>query len=388
MRFASPTLLLALGAAATTAACGEAAIEMRLELPTEAQTSGFSASCITAVEVFVLGTDRGIPPKDPSDPGQPADDLYECLEISDVASYRDVRREIAGRFSLALPASGLAGVDVRGSTGSCNKVLSPGDPIFYASARYKGGDSLVLPMMPNLSCDQTRRERVRPVDLLALTRTRLCPGPLPDTINGGVDSGTIHPFALSEAVFDAGDTIGAMVGNVASLPLYVTNAESSCVALVYGDKDKVMTTASCVRRGLGVCTDPKENLTELPIIDGNLAFQAATVATIDQYGGWVIGGVWGFDANGNKVPLAGATIAPAPTADAEKAKIVYAELPADLAHPREVAGATKTDASGLFIAYVGRPMDFVVSAFGYRDETVRMGSPGGPSTALILLTKR
>jgi hypothetical protein len=342
-------------------------------------------SCVTAVEVSARGTDRGRLPEGPSDPGQPADDIDDCIEISDVHSYAEVRREIAGRFALALPVSGLAGVDVRGSTGTCKKDNAPGDPIFYASARYKGGDELVLPVVPSLSCAGKRPEAVRPVDLLALTRTGQCPALLPDNL-GGVDAGTIHPLALAEAIFDPGDDIGTMVGNVASLPLYVTTTEPSCIALAYGDNGGAMTTASCVRRAPGVCTTG--NQIELPIIDGNIAFQAASVATIDQYGGWVIGGVWGTDATGTKIKLAGATIKPARTTDSERAKIVYADYPTGAASPRELAGATSTNATGLFFAYVGRPIDFIVSAPGYRDETVRMGSPNEPSTALILLTKR
>jgi hypothetical protein len=147
-----------------------------------------------------------------------------------------------------------------------------------------------------------------------------------------------------------------------------------------------MTTAACARRGNGVCTTAAGQI-ELPIIDGNVAYQAANVDALDQYGGWVIGGVWGTDAAGAKVKLAGATVKPAKPADADRIKIVYADYPAGAASPRELAGATSTNATGLFIVYVGRPIDFVVSAPGYRDETLRMGSPDEPSTALILLSR-
>ncbi|HWO19022.1 MAG TPA: hypothetical protein VNO30_09600 [Kofleriaceae bacterium] len=371
--------------AAAAAACGDPAIEMRLALPAADQISGFDVSCIGAVEVIVRGTDRGRFPEGPNDPGQPADDLDDCIEISDVHSYAEVRRAIAGRFSLALPASGLAGVDVRGSTGTCKKDLAPGDPIFYASAPYEGGDELVLPVTPNLSCAGKRAESVRPVDLLALTRTGQCPALLADNL-GGVGAGTIHPTALGEAFYDFGDDYSPMVSNVASLPVYVVTSAPSCIALVYSENTSAMTTVSCARRAPGICNTG--NQIELPIIDYNVAFQAATVASIDQYGGWVIGGVWGTDAAGAKIKLSGATIRPANAADADRAKIVYADYPTGAAGPRELAGATATNATGLFIAYVGSPIDFVISAAGYRDETVRMGSANEPGTALILMTKR
>jgi hypothetical protein len=382
MRSVPPALLLAVGAAAAAAACGDPAIEMRLELPPADQASGFDVSCVGAVEVIVRGTDRGRLPEGPNDPGQPADDLDDCIEVSDVHSYSEIRRAIAGRFSLALPESGLVGVDVRGSTGTCKKDLAPGDPIFYASAPYRAGDELVLPMIPNLSCAAKSPKSVRLVDLLALTRSGAsqCATVLP--ASGTVYGGTIHPAAVSAAEFDPTDDFGAVKTNLTSLLLFMKTSEPSCLALAYGENGP-MTTASCERRTAGVCATGEQ--IELPIIDGNTAFQAATVASIDQYGGWVIGGVWGTDATGVKVPLAGATVKLAPGTDAERAKVGYLS---DANNPREVAGAAATNATGLFIAYVGSPVDFVISAPGYRDETVRMGSPNEPATALILMTKR
>jgi hypothetical protein len=373
--------------AAVAAACSDPAIEMHLELPPADVASGFDVSCIGAVEVYVRGSDRGRPGTSEADPGQPPDDLDECITIEPVHSFSELRSAIAGRFELALPASGLAGVDVRGSTGTCKKDVAPGDSIFYGAAKYEGGDSLAIPMTPNLSCGGKRPETVRPVDMLALTRTIQCPANLPDGA-GTVYSGTIHPVALESSIFDSNDDLGSLVGNVASLPLYVTASNASCVALAYGGNTGAMTTASCVRRGIGVCTVPGQNQIELPFIDGNVAYQAATVASIDQYGGWVIGGVWGVETTTTRVRLAGATVRPANAADADKLKVVYADYPAGAASPRELAGATATNATGLFIVYVGRPVDVIVSAPGYADETVRIGSPNEPSTALIVLSKR
>ena len=370
--------------AALCAGCGDPVIEMRLELPPADIASSFDVSCIGAVEVFVLGTDRGRLPTSDTDPGQPADDLDQCIAIDSVHSYSELRRTISGRFELDLPESGLAGVDVRGSTGTCKKDLAPGDTMFYARAAYEGGDSLALPITPNLTCGGKRTEAVRPVDLLALTRTGLCPALLPDNV-GSVYSGSIHALALLPAIFDENDDIGAMLGNVATLPLYVTSADETCVGLAYGENTGAMTTASCVRRGAGVCSTATQ--IELPILDYNLAYQAANVATANQYGGWVIGGVWGPDTAGTKVRLAGATLRAAKPADAERLKVVYADYPTGAAGPRELPAATATNGTGLFIAYVGAPVDVIASAPGYADQTVRLASPNEPSTALILLKR-
>lgn len=394
VRVASPrrTARAALGAvaavAALAAACGDdPAIEMRLQLPDSSATSGFDVSCIGAVEVYVRGTDRGRLGTSEADPGQPPDDLDDCITIDSVHSFSELRSAIAGRFELALPASGLAGVDVRASTGTCKKDVAPGDSIVYGAAKYAGGGSLTIPLTPNLSCGGKRPETVRPVDMLALTRNIQCPANLPDGA-GTVYSGTIHPVALVSSIFDSNDDIGSLGTNLASLPLYVTAGADSCVAIAYGGNTGAMTTASCARRGTGVCTVPGQNQIELPIIDGSVAFQAATAALIDQYGGWVIGGVWGVETTTTRIRLPGATLRPANAADADKLKIVYADLPTGAASPKELAGATATNATGLFIAYVGRPLDVIVSAPGYADETVRIGSPNEPSTALIVLSKR
>lgn len=360
-------------------ACAEPAIEMRLELPPADKLDRFNVSCVGAVEVFVRGTDRGTP-----DGMRDPDDEYACLTVEGVDSYAAVRRAIAGRFDVAIPGSGLAGVDVRGSTGTCNKDNAPGDTIFYATAAYDGGDSLVLPMSPNLSCNVKRNETVRPVDLLALTRTRMCP-PSPADNTGGVDSATIHPTALRDSVLDFNNDFAGLVGGVATLPVYLSTDDPGCIALAYGDMTNTMTAANCARRGNGVCSAVGQ--IELPIISYTAGYQAITVASADQYGGWVIGGVWGIDATNAKVPLPGATVQPAKPADASRVKVVYADLPATASSPVELPAATATNSTGLFIAYVGRPADFIVSAPGYRPETVRLGSPGEPSTALVLLAR-
>lgn len=369
---------------AALAACAEPAIDMSLQLPSMERAAGYNLSCIGAVQVFIRGNDRGGGSED--SPGRPADDSYDCVEVEGIDSFAKLRQTIAGRFSLAIPGSGILGVDVRASTGTCKKDNAPGDTITYGLAQYRGGEQLVIPLVPNLSCNATRMESVRPVDLLALTRGGVCPGPISDAVMGGVESATIHPTAFAESFIDYNNDFASVIGGVASLPLYLTTDEDSCIAINYWDKDEAYTTDSCVRRSQGVCSAAGQ--IEVPIVTYDVAYQAVNAQYVDDYGGFVIGGVWGTDAVGTKVRLTGATVRPAKPADAERTKIVYAEYPAGAPAPKEIAGAAATNATGLFIVYVGQPRDFIVSASGYRDETVRMGSPDEPSTALILMTKR
>ena len=376
----SASLLLVLGAAAS--ACAEPAIEMRLELPPPARADLFDVSCVGAIEVIARGNERGALPTGPNDPGRPADDVADCVTIQGATSFAQIRSAIAGRFELALPESGLAGVELRGSTGTCNKDVGPGDTIFHGAAAYEGGD-LVIPMTPNLSCNATRTEVVRPVDLLALTTTGACPAAVPDAARGEVASATIHGTLLSRAVLDYNQDYARVIGGVASLPLYTGSADASCVALEYYDNADIMTAASCVRRGTGVCAAAGQ--LELPIIDWDIAQASPELALIDQYGGALIGAVWGTDATSAKIKLAGATVRPA---NSSKAKVVYADYAAGATRLTSLPAAAATSASGLFIAYVGEPVDFVISAPGYRDETIRMGSPDAPATALVMMTKR
>jgi hypothetical protein len=213
-------------------------------------------------------------------------------------------------------------------------------------------------------------------------RTGTCPAPLADSLSGGVDSATIHG-ALMGPYLDFNNDFAAMIGGVSSLPIYPTADIASCVALVYSERNGVRTTASCARRGTGVCATAGQ--LELPVIDGNIAYQSADLALVEKHGGWVIGSVWGTDAANAKVKLAGATITPASSG---KAKVVYADYTAGAARLTSLPAATATSASGLFIAYAGEPVDFVISAPGYRDETIRMASPNEPSTALVMMSKR
>jgi hypothetical protein len=377
MRASGAALVLALAAAA--AGCAEPVIEMRLELPPSDKADRFNVSCVGAVQVIVRGNDRGLPFMGPNDPGSSADDRGSCITVQNPASWAALRSSIAGKFRFDLPESGLAGVEIRGATGTCKEEGATGDTIFYGSAEYDGG-TIEIPMTPNLSCSAARTEVVRPVDLLALTRNGTCL-PVVNEVLGGVDSATIHG-ALFGTLLDFNSDFAGTVDGVSSLRLYVTSDEASCVALAYGD-NLYRTTASCVRRGTGVCSSAGQ--IELPIINGNFAVQSADDALIEKYGGWVIGAVWGTDANGAKIKLTGAKVTPL---DATKAKVVYADLPAGAAKLTSLPAATATNASGLFIAYVGEPVDFVISATGYKDETVRMASPDEPSTALVMMTKR
>ena len=367
---------LALGASA----CAEPVVETRLLLPSAEAQQGFDVSCVGAVEVYARGAQRG------RFPDVPSDDTEACVEVSNPSSFGAIRSAISGRVQLAIPKSGLLGLDLRASTGTCNKDFMPGDTIFYGDGAYDGAD-ITIQLVPNVSCDAKRTETVRPVDLLELTRTGACPAAVPDGIGAEVAAASIHRALLAEAVLDYHNDFAAVTGGVASLPVYTTHGAGACVALEYYNNVDNMYTATCARRGPGVCSTAGQ--IELPVIDETFAFRSLDTALLEQFGGGaVLGAVWGTDP-GNaaaKLPLSGATVRVHPSAEA-RSKIVYAKLDAASGLIRGDASMTSTDASGLFIAYVTGPADLAFQHAGYTTEIVRLGSPIDVATALIVLQR-
>lgn len=357
--------LLLVGAAA----CTDPAITMRLELPPAPQTEGFQLACLSSFEVKVRADNDD-------------DDKGACIQVREgLASFADVQREIAGQFEIDLPRSTLQGVEVRASTGRCDKVdPAGGDTIFYGSGPYSDGNDLAIRVALNQSCNTRSTVTVRPVDFLKLARAAPCSEAAVAT--GSVTGGTIHPELRKRAAFDPNADRADVTGGVAALQLYNSSADGSCVALHYDASGGPASSRSCARRGRGVCSTGDE--IELPIIDDDIAFRSLDSALFDPArDGAVFGAIWGTGATA-PVQLDGATIAPV---DPSRAKIVYADYPAGAELVRSLPGRATTNATGLFIAYVTEPMDFVVSHPGYRDQTVRLGSPVEPSAAIVVLEK-
>jgi hypothetical protein len=363
-------------------ACAEPAVQMTLQLPSD---TGFDVSCVDSVEIRVAGEDRGTLPTGPNDPGTPADDESDCIDITRQTTFARVRSQIAGQVDIDIPDSGLFAVEIRGSTGSCDaKKTSPGDAIFFGGAEYEGGD-LVIPVEPNQSCaGKTDGVVVRPVDLLELVTkgTAACTTVVPDASGYGIGTGTLHDSSILGTIFDPNDSGRAVTGGVSTLSVYSTTGPDSCIALGYGNGAPVdvMSTAGCIRRGIGICTTGAQ--VEMPVINGEIASSSVDPAKVDDFGGFVVGAVWGIDAAGTRTPLTGATVKPK---DPSAGTVVYANYTAGAASIKSLPTAVATDGSGMFITYVGTPTDFVVSAPNYKDETVRLGSPLAPSASLVVL---
>jgi hypothetical protein len=363
------------------AACGEPAIEMSLELP--ASAGAFDVSCIGAVQVTIRGADRGAPGQ-AGGQARPPDDRTACIEVGAQSSFQMLRQTIADRFAFALPASGLVGVDLRASTGTCNKELLPGDTVLYGAGKSRGGDELVVKLIPTMSCSGRRSAVVRPVDLVELTAERSCPAPVMAVREAAIGVAVFRPTAVDAVIMEAvNEEVLLSAAGLATVSLPDDPPPGTCLALEYDDPGGDLTTASCVRRAPGVCATSSQ--LELPVIAAAVAVSSVDLTQVDRYGGAVLGAVWGRGAGGTApAPLAGATVLPVAP---KLGSVVYASLAADRSRLMVTPAATATLSSGLFIAYVGVPVDVIVSAPGFRDERVRLASANSIGTSLVLLER-
>ena len=131
---------------------------------------------------------------------------------------RIVRRDprcIHGRIDLRIPESGLAGIQIRGTTGACSDNARFYEANFYGGAVYADGESLAVPVVPNISCNAKKTYVVSSIDLLALDRTKACAMSIPDAAQQPiVFAGNIRPQLLgpdfARTVFEDGPSAATM----------------------------------------------------------------------------------------------------------------------------------------------------------------------------------
>ena len=336
--------LLALGASA----CTDPAIDMSLTLPTPPQMpEGFDLSCVTAVEVFAVGNERG-------SQATPPDIVGDCIDLpSAPASFADIRAAMAGKFALTIPESGLAGIQIRGTTGACAAASRYHEANFFGGAVYvEGQESLAIPVVPNISCSAKTTYRVSTIDLLELGKTKQCAMSLPDpNVQPLVFAGDIRPQMLGASfdrmVWESGAS--AMVPDAqgkATIDSFTAAAASrSCIAMGY-DSGKSL-AGSCINPGAStLCAAPGE--LELAVIDNFYAFTSIDTALLQQYGPPVFGAVYqkGPPTVAFSSPIAGATVQ---LDDPTQGKVVYVQPGPNKLVP--LSGGS-TDAGGMFIVYL------------------------------------
>jgi hypothetical protein len=369
-------LLLALGA------CADPVVDMSLKLPTAQQMpADFDLSCITAVEVYAVGNERG-------SQATPPDVVGDCIDLPAApSSFADIRAAIAGKFDLTIPQSGLAGVQVRGTVGACAEATRYHEANFYGGAVYlEGSDSLAIPVVPNISCSAKTIYQVSTIDMLALDKTKQCAMSLPDpTAQPLVFAGDIRPQLLGASfdrmVWESGQS--AMppdaAGKATISSFTGAAAQRSCIALGY-DSAKSL-AGSCINPGTPtLCAAPGE--LELAVIDNFYAFGSIDTALVQQYGPPVFGAVY------KKAPptiayhtaIAGATVE---LEDPAQGKVIYVMPGANKLLP--IGGATATDSSGMFIVYLkGDASSITVKAGGASQRYTVASHNTAPPTLLAV----
>ncbi len=356
---------------ALVAGCADPVVDMQLLLPQDAQS--YDTSCITAVEVRLTGATYLQDSKDVQ---------RACLEIENGTSYSAIRDAIRGRFEVAIPESGLSGVEIYGWSGpsACaveqDAFFSP-DLLFYGRGEYIGQDRIDIPVTHNLGCARSQL-KVRMIDMFALAAGASCAEAGAMQAPAGVGAGTLAPRLFEKGARFFGNLAGAeSIGNLATFVAPTQTGSRSCLAL--DGSDQIGGSSSCAIGGIPVCAAADEiELATVPFaITATQANYDATLMV--KFPGLVYGSVW---ANGaTKSPLAGATV----DVDPAHGKVIYLDPP-DVAGRLPVrADQSRTGPSGLFALYTDTVVQAKVSGNG-RTREVTLGSANeGIAGALIVL---
>jgi hypothetical protein len=301
-----------------------------------------------------------------------------CVDITgSPKSFADIEAQLQGQIDVPLPPEGLAGVELRGRRGSCKEIPAYYEAVFYGGAmRDPSSDTLNIPVRHNISCDQTTTYTVKPVDLVALVKTKTC---TTMATPGSTFVGNVRPTLLSgdfaPTTFEAGPVfqpLGSDGG--AQLPSYSSSFSGTCVAAAWEDATFTYGSATCINPGaLTACAG---NAIEVPMV--SVEYASTTFQSTQIAGAMVIGAVW---SNTAKAPVAGATIA---VDEAASATVLFGNVGASAFTP--LANANATDASGMFVIGANGVVGITVSASGHPSRHVFVGAGDeDPGTVLVTL---
>jgi hypothetical protein len=344
---------------------------MQLVLPKNADT--FDTSCISAVEVRVTGSNFLQDDKD---------FRRSCVELAGGASYTAIRDAIRGKFEVAIPDSGMTGIEIYGWSGptACNYdgsgFVSP-DLLFFGRGDYIGQDLVEIPITPNLGCARNQ-VNVRMVDMFAVVGGATCQVASTPVGNAGVGIGTLVPRMYGEGSRFFGNLTGApLMNNVATFMGQTQTGPKSCLALDGGGEEWGGSTG-CVIGGTAVCATSGE--TEHPSISNavlaNLENFDAQLMT--KFPGVVFGSVWSNGAP--KTTLAGATV----TIDPIHGKVIYVDPPNAAGLLPMRGDQSGTGPSGLFVLYTDTLVHAKITA-GAASRMVTLGSADETTAAAMIV---
>lgn len=318
-------------------------------LPSSNVAAQYDTSCVKAVQLYLNGTTY---------PDNVDDYELDCQDVEMPAgTFAGVHDEIAGKFALNFPASGLSGVEVYAYSGPCD-APSPQefDLVFYGSSPYIGQDPVEVAITPNLSCTPNT-VTVRPIDILKLSATKQCAQAAWTTGKLGLSTLSPLPFT-DESYWWGGLSSTAIVGGTATITAPTTVAPKTCLAVALYTNDWAEVT--CVPpQDQRACAGGSE--LEAPMINVDVGDMSINPNHFTQYGGVIYGVVYGAQ------PIAGAKVELDP-ADADIGKVVYLDMPAGVENGMgaltEVNGATGTNTTGLFAIYTQSLVHVTVTANG------------------------
>ena len=333
----------------------DAALEVSLRAA-PGEDEGLDLSCVNYVQVDVQGN-------------APDDFQGVCLAVEPgtVRSLSD--HGLQGTLDVPMPASGLRFMRVTGITSQFGDCQS-GDPIFHGGAEYTGGDSLPIWLHMSLDCAKASptTANVRVVDQAALVATGQCMGtgetwmasagmivPTDIDLPSLFEESYYRPFATT--------TESAVTSGAAPVSFAYSSAEgTSCLALAAIRPDREAGNIACVVPGpRTACAAPGEvELAQadfdnmLALLDTSAALRNTTLVTL-------------WDAELARA-IPGATM----TVDDPDATIEVVTLTGGATFTKITS--TATDTAGSFILHAGAPAVVTITAPGYAERRVRIGS--------------
>lgn len=368
MRLVLATLSIAAGA------CTAPVVDMELHMPANAAT--FDTSCVSAVSVIVAGANIA----------QDASDYtWSCQEISAQDRLTGVHDAIRGKFELAIPSSGMSGIELFGWSGPqpcAPPALVTPDLIFHSKAAYIGQDKLDLPVETTLDCAK-QQVKVRPLELFALvggatpSATNCSAAAVPDADKGFATLGQIMERPFSAGVDFWGGFRGADVTTgIAAFSAATTGINKSCLA--YDTSSAGGFGTGCTMPGAHVCAGADE--IDAPFLDRDIANEALTLdeSLLSKWDSMVFVSVW--DNGSPKRPVAGAKVDIA----AIDGQVVYIDPPATGSTRLTKRSDTATGASGLALVYTNKLSNVKVTVNGATRE-VTVGAPDWSAGAALVV---
>jgi len=352
-------------AALVVSGCDDKAIELSFQEPAASVASQYNVSCVRAVRIDLDGANY---------PEDGADYEQDCIDIAPGStSFASIRDKLVGEIDVALPASGLSGVEVYGHAGQCDSNRPQDfDLVFYASAAYVGQDTLVLPMIPNVSCEPVDTV-VRPVDLLKLVATTQCGSAAWTEGKLALTSVVPLPFT-GTSYWWGGQASAPIVNGVSSIRGNIKVSQRACLAIGLYTTDWYALT--CVGPSdQRVCATGTE--IEAPMIDLDVHTATQDLSKITQWGSLLVGAVYGTQ------PIAGATVT---LDEPDKGEVVYFDLPPGVeagTGALTVRGGQSTGPSGLFGVYTASLVNITVTSNGKIVKRVVVGSGDAASTVIV-----